>query len=193
MSDAVPSEPLPVRGHTGTMPLPQWNQDDDLLLLEPAVPALYLKLFAGVSAVIFAVLAALLLLLGTVEETFRQHRTNLLFLFLLLSPAVGFFLATLLNRTYSALWGSVFFRRDTGTVVKRRWNDGFRAPLDRMKAVQLCTESDGRSQLNLVLASPEGGIDRRFLFHHTNRAYLAELGEMLAREYNLDFLESDRP
>ncbi len=190
MHDAVPSEPLPVPGHTGHMPLPRWSRDEDFALLEPAVPSLYLKLFAGISAGIFGVLAAMLLLLGTVEETFREHRNNLLYLFLLLSPALGFFLATLLHRTCTALWGSVYFRRDRGIVVKRRWRDGFRASLRRLRAVQLCAEPDGRSQLNLVLEKHGGGIERRFLVHHADRGYLAELGEMLAREYDLDFLVS---
>ncbi len=186
----APPDPLPVPGHAGHMPLPRWSEDEGTVLLEPTVPGLYWKLLLGISAGIFSVLAAILLLLGTVEGTFREHRKNLLYLFLLVSPAVGFFLATLLNRTFTALWGSVFFHRKSGLVIKSRWKNTFRVPLKQLEAVQLCRETDGRSQLNLVSRAAGKPPERHFLFHHNDRAYMRELGEMLAQEYRLDFVES---
>ncbi len=190
MPDKISTDQLPVPGYAGYMPLPWWSDEDELIALEPGVNALYLKLFVGISLAIFAVLAGLLLLLGTVEETFREHRMNLLYLFLLVSPAVGFFLATLVNRVLGAFWGAIYIDGEAGIVVKRRWNDSFRIPLERVEAVQLCTEPEGRAQLNLLERTAGAARERRFLFHHTNRAYLRELGERLARHCRLEFLES---
>ena len=190
MSIEISSEPLPVPGHAGFMPLPRWSETGDVLYLEPHLRGRWLIFFLAFTVLVFGVLATMLLALAAVSETFREHRTQLLRLFLLVAPALGFVLGTLASRGYGALWGFVAFDRQAGKVIRKRWKNHFAVPLSEVRGFQLCRESDGRVQLNLAAGPPGETPDRHFLFHHRNGAYLRALGERLARRCGVAFVES---
>ncbi len=185
----ISSEPLPVPGHAGFMPLPRWSEAGEVVFLEPYLRGRWLIFFLAFTVLVFAVLAAMLLALAAMNETFREHLTRLLGFFLLVAPALGFFLGTLVSRGYGAFWGFVAFDRGAGKVIRKRWNDHFTLSLSEVRGFQVCRETGGRVQLNLVAGAPETEPMRFFLFHHRNDAYLRALGERLARRCGVPFFE----
>ena len=189
MATEISSEPLPVPGHAGFMPLPRWSEAGEVLLLEPYLRGRWLVFFLVFTALVFGVLTTMLVALAAVSDTFREHRTPLLQLFLLVAPALGFFLGTLANRGYGAFWGFVAFDREAGKVIRKRWKDHFTLSLSDVRGFQVCREAGGRVQLNLVAGPSEADPERYFLFHHRNGAYLRALGERLARCCGGSFFE----
>ncbi len=190
MSMEISSKPLPVPGHTGFMPLPRWSEAGEVLFLEPCLRGRWLIFFLAFSALVFVVLAGMLLALAAVHEMFREHCAQLLRLFLLVAPALGFFLGTLVSRAYGAFWGFAAIDREAGKVVRKCWKDHFTIALEDVRGFQLCREGDGRFQLNLLANPSESVHERYFLFHHRNRTCLRALGERLASRCGVAFVES---